>query len=104
MVPEGLLRLGIGPEALPLRIIIMIDLLPLPVLVAFDAEMVVRLDGKGGKSRSGLQKALCEGDGGRNTCAAHLSLGYGCILMDVLLLWSLLGIGHGREQAQSQKQ
>ena len=89
-------------EALALGIVIMIDGLPFPALVAFDAKVVVALRSQPGHAVAGLQHALGQGNAGRYAAADHLLYGHIGILLHIALLRSVI-LGYHAYDAQEQK-
>jgi hypothetical protein len=64
----------------------MIYTLSLPVLLALDAEVVIRATSEVTITAIRLKNTLCKGDAGGDAIAFHMVYGYLLILLDVLLL------------------
>ena len=83
MRPERILHRGIDPEALVGRLVVVEELLPRPVGVAFEPEMVVGHGGKGRQPGTGLQDRLRKRDAGGHARALHLQHREGRIAFNV---------------------
>ena len=101
MVAERLLRAVIYPEAFGPAVVVHPHGLPLPVLVAFDAEMVVAFGRKRRQAGTRLEYALGQGDAGRDAAPVHLADGRGSPALDVLLL-GRIGRRHQQHQRDDQ--
>ena len=83
VVVRGLDR-GVGPEALALGVVVVVDLLAGPVALALDAEVVVRPHGEQAVPAVGFENTLSEGDACRDSVALHLGDGDGFVSVDIL--------------------
>ena len=72
MILKRLVSRVIDPEALPSRVIVIAHRLALPILVAFDTEVVVAFRGQGRQAVTRLKDALSQRDACRNPAAVHL--------------------------------
>ena len=75
----------VGAETLVLLVVVVIDPGAGPVLLALNAEVVVRLERKTAVAAVRLEDALRHGDAGRNAVTLHLGHGDGLVALDVLL-------------------
>ena len=104
MRPEGLLRARIGPEALLGAVVVFVERLPVPLLVALDPEMVIGLDGQHGPPGARLHERLGQRDAGRHAGAPHLGDSQGGKLLNIALV-RVLGhakAGHQRRDKDQQ--
>ena len=77
-------HIGIYPEAFLRSIVVHLHSLAVPVIVAFDAEVVVALPCKGGLTGIRLQKSLGKGNACRNSGALHFLYCQGRVFVDVV--------------------
>lgn len=85
MVPVRRLDRGVAAEALPLGVVVVIDLVARPVAFALDAEMVVRLQRQPAVAAVGLEDALRHGDAGGDAVPLHVGHGDGFVTVDIFL-------------------
>ena len=86
MVLVRLLYCFVRAEALVGGIVRVIDLCSLPILLALDAEVVVRTACQVAVAAVRLEDALCHSDAGRDTVTLHMVDGYRLVAVDILLL------------------
>ena len=96
MVAERLFRSVIYAEALAPPVVVHPHGLALPVLVAFDSEMIVAFNRKGGKAGTRLEDALGQGNAGGYAAAVHLADRSGGPTVDIALLGSI-SRGHEKD-------
>ena len=85
MIPVRRLDRGVAAEALPLGVVVVIDLVARPVAFALDAEMVVRLQRQPAVAAVGLEDALRHGDAGGDAVPLHVGHGDGFVTVDIFL-------------------
>ena len=86
MIAKTLFSVLIGPEAFVLAVVIAINLLSMPVLVAFDTEMVVGLYRQIARTTPRFQQTLRQGNACGNAIFLHLANGDIPVLADIILL------------------
>ena len=72
MVFVGIRHALVLAEALAPPVIVVIDFFPLPVAMALDAEVIVRLARQFAPPRAGFEQALCQRDARRDLVAMHV--------------------------------
>lgn len=80
---RGLYR-GVGSETFALFVIVVIDFFAGPILLALNAEMVIRRTGEKTVAAVGFEDSLRQSDAGRDSITLHVIDGNRVVAVDIL--------------------